>query len=704
MDRETKNLYAFGPFRFDASESVLARDNQPIPLPPKVIELLSVLVENAGRLIEKDDLMKQVWPDTYVEEGNLNKNISILRKTLGQWDGGREYIETVPKRGYRFAAIVTQEVQKGTKPPAEETRAASNAQADVLTAFANACRSRRLWTAVALIVALFGGLLLWYTRRLPSPRLLNIVQITHDHVPKEDALTDGSRLYITETPSTNAVLVQSSVAGGETSSVPTPFGSIEVSDISPDHSRLLVSDLFTGNEMPFWSLPIAGGAPQRLGDIAGHFATWSPDGRRLAFSKGFEIYLANSDGNNIRKLATVPGLAESMRFSPDGTRLRFTLEDTGSNAESIWEIRTDGSNLHPLFPGWHTPPWECCGLWTPDGRYYLFASGNMNHKYSVWAVREAKGGFQRTSEPVRLTTTGPMSFHPLGFSADGKRLFAHGWLARGELVRYEHKSRSLMPYLPGISPGFGLDFSRDGRWIAYVSDSERTLSRSRIDGSELLQLTTSPITPFFPQWSPDGTQIAYLDTQNFKIFIVSADGGTPREMYAEDGKQVVASWSPDGRQIAFGGVPFRMRAGEEINIRTFDLTSKQVSTVPESDDLYWPRWSPDGRHLAALSIDDKRLLLFDFTTRKWKEWVKEIGDISLPNWSQDGKYIYYHYATKESVEYRRSHLGQTGSQVVVDLKNFPPAGVWSGLAPDGSPLFVRNVSTDEIYSLDLELP
>ena len=82
------------------------RDGNPVSLGPKVLETLLLLVENAGHLVDKDELMKRVWPDAFVEEGNLNKNIFVLRKTLGQWDGNLEYIETVPKRGYRFVAPV----------------------------------------------------------------------------------------------------------------------------------------------------------------------------------------------------------------------------------------------------------------------------------------------------------------------------------------------------------------------------------------------------------------------------------------------------------------------------------------------------------------------------------------------------------------------------------------------------------------------
>ena len=95
-------------------------DGRPVPLTPKTAEILLVLVENAGHLVDKDGLMKRVWPDAIVEEGNLNKNISVLRKVLGEWDGRREYIETVPKRGYRFVAPVNEvaHAEVGSRPQA----------------------------------------------------------------------------------------------------------------------------------------------------------------------------------------------------------------------------------------------------------------------------------------------------------------------------------------------------------------------------------------------------------------------------------------------------------------------------------------------------------------------------------------------------------------------------------------------------------
>ena len=106
MGEKTQHLYSFGPFRLDPKECLLILDGTPVPLPPKAFEALLFLVENAGHLVDKDELMRRLWPDTFVEDGNVAKHVSLLRKILSEATNGREYIETIPKRGYRFVAEV----------------------------------------------------------------------------------------------------------------------------------------------------------------------------------------------------------------------------------------------------------------------------------------------------------------------------------------------------------------------------------------------------------------------------------------------------------------------------------------------------------------------------------------------------------------------------------------------------------------------
>ena len=107
MSQQDHHCYEFGRFRLKATERVLLREDDLVPLTPKVFDILLTLVENQGQVVEKDDLMKRVWPNTFVEEGNLTQNVSLLRKALGESSGGAQFIETVPRRGYRFVASVS---------------------------------------------------------------------------------------------------------------------------------------------------------------------------------------------------------------------------------------------------------------------------------------------------------------------------------------------------------------------------------------------------------------------------------------------------------------------------------------------------------------------------------------------------------------------------------------------------------------------
>jgi Tol biopolymer transport system component len=235
--------------------------------------------------------------------------------------------------------------------------------------------------------------------------------------------------------------------------ISTPFSNTIMSDISPDHSQLLVAD-YVGmeNEAQAWVLPLPTGNPRHLSNVVAHWAVWSPEGRQLAFAKGSDIFVANADGTNDRKLVAVSGRASFIRFSPDGTRLRFTLGTPKTNSSSIWEVHADGRDLHELLPAWHSPPSECCGVWSADGRYYFFVSGTADSA-NMWAVREPAGLFhKRPSGPSQLTN-GPMSFGLPVPSPDGKRLFVDGNLPRGELVAYDNKSHQFLPFLSGISAG-----------------------------------------------------------------------------------------------------------------------------------------------------------------------------------------------------------------------------------------------------------
>jgi dipeptidyl aminopeptidase/acylaminoacyl peptidase len=184
---------------------------------------------------------------------------------------------------------------------------------------------------------------------------------------------------------------------------------------------------------------------------------------------------------------------------------------------------------------------------------------------------------------------------------------------------------------------------------------------------------------------------------------VPAQGGTPQELLSETLNEVDAAWSPDGQKLAFG----RFGLPPPDGIHVVDLATRQVSLIPGSEKLFSPRWSPDGQYLAALNTESTKIVLFNWKTQTWSDWA-ESGAFGFPNWSQDGKYL-YDIAFTEHQTFRRVKVGQNHSELVADLKGLlryeaAPAFTWSGLAPDGSALFDRDLSTDEIYAVDVELP
>jgi len=471
--------------------------------------------------------------------------------------------------------------------------------------------------------------------------------------------------------------------------------------VSPDGATLLVADEVgqTAFHGPLWGVPVLGGSPRRLGEAAGQAAAWSPDGQRMVYADGHDLFLAKSDGSQPRKLVSAPDLAYYPAWSPDGTVIRFNVGAVGASTPTgaLYQVSVNGTNLHPLVPDWRTPPEECCGQWTPDGRYFVFQSqGN------IWALAEKRNILGNTNgQPVQLTS-GPMSFSSPLPSKDGKKLFAVGALARGELVRYDTRSAEFIPFLSGISAD-SVSFCKDGQWVAYVRFPEGTLWRSRLDGSQKIQLTYTPLTAVMPSWSSDGQQIIFyaFSGPKPKVYTIATQGGTPREMMPGDPKEEWdPSWSADGTRIAFGSGS----TDPNSTILIFDVRTNQVSTLPGSRGFFSPRWSPDGRYLVALPFASHSLMLFDFATQKWEE----ISKISLgfPNWSKNGDYVYFlHGENQPSV--MRIRIRDRRVERVADLKDFRQTGYWSfwlGMAPDDSPLLLRDIGTKEIYALDWQAP
>jgi Tol biopolymer transport system component/DNA-binding winged helix-turn-helix (wHTH) protein len=713
----TPRLIRFGTFEVDLQSGELRKSGLKLRLTGQPFQVLAILLEHAGEVVTREELQKQLWPETFVDvDHNLNTAINKIREVLGDSAENPRFVETLPRRGYRFIPPLNG-AHVASMPDSPTVGAESAATAAVGTNESAAAqrdrpqtrRSGLRYTALAGAVVICGALIGYaLTPRLLPPRVTDSAQVTSDGHAKTASyvnelasplVSDGSRLYFVESAIGSARLAQVSTARSETTLFPAGFRIRRVLDVSPNRHELLALS-YDGAQMEtaVMVLPLPAGAPHRVGDVLAHDASWSPDGKRIVYANGHDLYVSKGDGSGPRKLATVPdGSAWWPRWSPDGSLVRFTvLEALGSRR--LWEVSADGSRVHLLFSGGNQPGDECCGNWTPDGRYFVFQS-----KGQLWAVRDGASFLRKAKEPVRLTT-GPMSMVSPLPSADGKKIFVVAVQPRGQLVRYEGKSRQFVPFLSGISAD-GVDFSKDGQWVTYVVFPEGTLWRSKVDGSDQLQLTLPPMKVDLPRWSPDGKRIAFLGEvvgKPVKLYIVSANGGTSSQAIPGERNEGEASWSPDGNSLAFAPLPWLEGS---TAVRFLDVETKQVTILPGSEGLYSVRWSPDGRHIAALRADSPTLMLFDVETKKWEELAK---NVAYPNWSRDGGYIYFEDPYTSDPALYRVRISDRKVEELATLNprvlTWASAGKWTGLAPDDSPLVLRDTSVEEIYALDWEAP
>jgi len=567
------------------------------------------------------------------------------------------------------------------------------------------------WGAIAALLLGAGSLALLLRTPLPPLHILGSKQITSDGFPKFGFFLQGGRVYLNENPPNRLIAIgQVAAAGGQTGPVEVPIDGAFIDSVSLDGSELLVT--FGGPiglNRPHWSVPVPAGSPRQLAGIVGHDAIWAANGKSY-FGKGNDIYVADHDGSSPRKLATTSNVPQYLALSPDMTRLRFSVTDGVNNTSALCEVGVDGSKLHPLLPGWNKPPAECCGNWSPDGRYYFFESAHDGF-HNIWVMPDRMPWWRKTSAaPVQLTT-GPMQFGNPVSSADGKQLFVMGIQQRAELVRYDPKSGNFVPFLDGISAG-DMDFTRDGQWVTYVTYPDGILWCSKVDGSSRLQLTYPPMQAALAHWSPDGQQIAFsglLPGKPWQVFLTSKDGASPQALTSEAAQDTDPTWSPDGSTLAFGH--HDTVNPDQTFIDLINLKTHQISQIAGSQRIFGPRWSPDGRYIVGITdVSNDHLMLYDVKAATWRPINSETHFFGYLSWAADSSSVYFDTIAGADAGYFRLRIRDFKVEKIASLskvRKFPSQfgpGTWTGLGPGQSLLLARDISTWEIYALDLEYP
>jgi Tol biopolymer transport system component/DNA-binding winged helix-turn-helix (wHTH) protein len=604
MNLQTKPVYEFDSFRLDPAEQLLLADGKIIPLPPKAFELLLVMVEHAGHLMEKDDLLAAAWPGTFVQETNLTSNISHIRKALGESGNGLQFIETVPKRGYRFVAQV--KVVEGTPAPLQKIEAARHAvEAGVENKVsANAIAGQDVsparvfgsdlplpfWTgrrlalsAIAIVLALLLGMAGWLVLSPPTskPPELSMKAIPLTSLP-------GRELYPTFSPDGDRVAFAWNGEKGDNYDIyvkaigtetPLRLTTDPAEDTSPawaPDGKSIAFVRISENERMVLAVPVLGGPERKLHSVKvdsqplesivfdSEFRpglSWSPDGQFLAFSETrspgeyrFSVFLLSLSSLEKQELTSPPPATRgdwTPAFSPDGKTVAFSRWNTGASSE-IYLVATAGGIAKRLTFDNRI----VSGLdWTADGKQIVFSSTRADRRglHNLWKIPPSGG-------PAQLLTGSEGALYP-AISRTGYRVAymqesmdLNIWRidALGSSQGQPSATRLISSTRRDISP----QYSRDGQRIVFVSNrsGSREIWVCDSDGSKARPITSMGVFLGSPRWSPDGQQIAFdarLEGHN-DIFVVSSEGGKPRRVTVEPSEDSRASWSHDGRWIYFG--------------------------------------------------------------------------------------------------------------------------------------------------------
>ncbi|MGH9846164.1 MAG: winged helix-turn-helix domain-containing protein [Blastocatellia bacterium] len=639
MKEPAKHFYEFGPYRLDTGERILLREGQMVSLTPKTFETLLALVERGGRILDKEDLLRTIWPDTFVEEVSLAKKVSLLRKVLGE-DFAHHYIETIPRRGYRFVAEVREvweespapaanehgqpgqngqsAVGRGRETPdgeplAAETPSRSSADPSRLRALAG----RLAWSATLLAIGLLAGLIIWRLvfRQPPlaSKPLLNAFPLTSYQGRETQAAfsPDGKQIaFMWNGPQGDNPDIYLKLIDAETPLRLTTNSAADTKPVwSPDGRHIAFLRQSTESSA-FYLIPALGGAERKLAEVFpyqvpgdGNSPYYSPDGKTLAIpdkhsqDEPLGIFLLSLETSEKRRLTTAP--AGSLgdyypAFSPDGKMLAFVRAPRWSTDDLCVLSLAGGEPRRLTFDNL-----TITGLtWTPDSREIMFTSRRGGSTRHLWRVA-ATGGM-----PERVDTVGADVLSP-ALSLQGNRLAYTQALDDINIWRYEFDAagrvKAQTQLIASTFWDHGPDYSPDGQRIVFVSDRSGSngIWVCESDGSKPRLLhNCGPYVSGTPRWSPDGRWIVFDSRSciagasgNPDVYLIGADGGQPRRFTTEEAEDVVPSWSRDGRWVYFGST----RSGSMQVWKAPVAGGPAVQVTRQGG--FESYESPDGKHL-----------------------------------------------------------------------------------------------------------
>jgi DNA-binding winged helix-turn-helix (wHTH) protein/Tol biopolymer transport system component len=705
MSSKDKHLGDFDPFTFDFSERSLLRGDKAIDLPPQTLAILEHLIKNRNHWISREELMAEFWPGVNVSMDSVHRQISDIRRALGDSPKEPRFIETAYKRGWRFIASVTERVEMAPSPYPATPATGGVEQAE--TGSQGASPSRVL-LALALGGIAAAVVAIWTAQRRPAS-VLHSLQLTMDGRPKSGPLvTDGRRVFFRERLGDHWHTVAVPVAGGDAVPLDVPLADDWPVHVSSDGSKLvLLSPDGATSKVWAYSMP-----SRELGLLRSGVsdAVLSPDGKKLAATTGADLSIFAPDGV-VKSKTDLPAYPSFIRWSPDGHTLRFSLPDFPNSTKSAeWEFNERDSRARRLARISDGHEFVGAGSWSARGHYFFYEAGaGFNLNLSLWVAGESHWlQLLGAWKPRRLTSAESGSWQsPATDPNDESTVFAIYRYLRSELARFETASKTWRPEW-NSTPAFELSYSKDCQWVAYTHLPDHTVWKARPDGSGRVRLTDAGIEAHQPHWSPDGKQIAYMGQSakgQWRAFQVEASGGPSRELSPGGEDQGVPTWSPDGHAVIWGE-RLSKKPRSLMTIHVFDLRTKRLSDMPGTAGLWSPRWSPDGKYILAITADSRALRALAVPGLEWKQLAR-MRMVDNATWSVDSRFIYFNGREEENSRWSMFRVAVTNGTLerIVGLDDFDePAENWFGVAADGAPLALRGVPAEEIFKLKCRLP
>jgi Tol biopolymer transport system component/DNA-binding winged helix-turn-helix (wHTH) protein len=630
MSQNSDDWYEFGLFRLDAGERRLLREGKAVPLPPKAFDLLLVLVKNHGHRMGKDELLKSVWPDMFVDEANLPTNVSLIRKALGENGDEQRYIETVPKHGYRFLADV-RKASDGKPTSILETQLEQ--QERPVASNASVVRP-----AVLVALAVGVGALVWLmvTRQISSPAstTLKVVPLTsYEGAERFPSFSpDGNHVAFTwDGRQQDNYEIYTRPLGQEAAFRLTDDPAMDLSPAwSPDGRWIAFLRLRpAGRATVVLTTPLSR-AERPLTEIAapwirvgffGAFLAWSPDSKWIATADKissevpFGLVRISLETGEKRPLTLPPRGYNDIApaFSPDGRSLAFVrilsfavselhlLRLGGDLAPSGEPLRLSFENQRTTSP-----------VWSQDGREIIVASGDV---FSSRLYRIAADPPGRPREIESVGEAGPVLAisHSTGRLAYVREIFDPN-IWRVQVDPDRRVIGSPVSLISSTRVDFNQQFSPDGKRVAFMSNrsgpTEVWVADS--DGANATKLTSvaGPLTGC-PRWSPDGERIVFQSSAKgqLDVALINVRGGMSERITSEPGDDNVPSWSRNGQWIYFHSA--RSGQSQVWKARTDGSGAEQVTRrggfaaveSPDGTFLYYSKETPGGPALWRMPVD-----------------------------------------------------------------------------------------------------